>query len=120
MDELIAELHGTGPTADLTALGLLPLFNQMATVHGEFETLMADKNATDGGTLLPTLGQHWPSLERQINLLLANLAEWQALATTPALDEAIGKIDGVILQIATPALARRTKAKSDAQPAPVA
>ena len=111
MAELTTELRAAGPTADFTALGLLPLFTQMAAAHEAFEDLLADKAAAEGGESLPFIADHRPELERLVNLLLSNLAAWQELAPTPALEEAIGKIDEVIVQIATPALSRRTKAQ---------
>lgn len=114
MTALIADLTATGPAADFTALDLLPLFTQMTAAHAAFEGIVADKAATEGGTTLPTLAEHRPELERQLNLLLSTVDEWHDLAPSPASTAAIGKIDEVIVQIATPALARRTKS----QPAP--
>lgn len=117
---LLAELHGTAPTADLTLLGLLPLFNQLLTAQTAFEEIMADKAAAEGDQPLPTVAEHRPALMRRLNLLLAALEEWQDVAPTPALTAAIGQIDEVILQIATPALARRTRNQPEAPPVPPA
>jgi hypothetical protein len=47
------------------------------------------------------------------NLLLDNIATWQEIGSTPELETAIGQIDEVITQIATPALARRTRKESE-------
>lgn len=115
---LLAELRGTTPTADLTLLGLLPLFNQLASAQTAFEEIMADKAAAEGGQALPTVAEHRPKLMRRLNLLLANLEEWQDLAPTSALTAAIGQIDEVILLIATPALARRTRNQPETPPEP--
>jgi hypothetical protein len=118
MSELIAELGTPGPTADLTLLGLLPLFTQMGAAHDEFEGLMADKAAAEGGDDLPTVTANSPDLERRLNLLLAAIEEWQEVAPTPALEEAIGRMDEIIVQVAAPALARRTLAQQEPAPAP--
>jgi hypothetical protein len=118
MDDLIAELRNPAPAADIALLALKPLFDQMAAAHDSFEDIMADKAATEGGEDLPTIAENRPELVRRINLLLATLAEWQELAPTPALNEAIAKMDEVIVQIAAPALARRTKAQPEPAPTP--
>lgn len=118
MAELIAELRTAAPTADLTLLGLVPLFAQMAAAQDGFESLIADKAAAEGGLELPTIAGNRPDLERRVNLLLAALAEWQEVAPFPALDAAIAEMDEIIVQIAAPALARRTLAQQESQPAP--
>lgn len=118
MTALIADLSAVGATADLTALNLLPLFTRMAAAQADFEGIVADKVATEGGTPLPTLAEHRPELERQLNLLLSVIDEWHDLAPTAASTAAVGKMDEVIVQIATPALARRTKSVPDPVPTP--
>ncbi len=117
MTALIADLKKPQSTADLAAITQTALFANMVQAQTALETLAADKAATEGGQTLPTLSEHRPQLERRINLILNNLAEWQALAPTPALNEAIAKMDEVITTLMAPALARRTKA--GATPAPV-
>ena len=116
MNELIAELSTPGPTADLTLLSLVPLFDRMTDAQDTFESLIADKAAAEGGNDLPTVSKNRPELERRINLLLDTIEEWQEVATTPALEEAIGQMDEIIVQIAAPALARRTAAQQDPPP----
>ena len=116
MNELIADLKSPQSTVDLAALNFAPLFAALVSAQAGFEDLMADKAATKGGELLPTVAEHRPALVRQVNLLLAVIAEWQAVASTPELEAAIGKMDEVIVQIATPALSRRTRANAEPQP----
>ena len=53
-----------------------------------------------------------------MNLLLDKIATWQEIGSTPELETAIGQIDEVITQIATPALARRTRKESEPPVAP--
>ncbi|MGL4400954.1 MAG: DUF6261 family protein [Luteolibacter sp.] len=118
MTALIADLNATGPAADFTTLDLLPLFTQMTAAHAAFEGIVADKAATEGGNSLPTLAEHRPELERQLNLLLSTIDEWHDLSPSPASTAAIGKIDEVIVQIATPALARRTRSQEEPAPTP--
>ena len=56
---------------------------------------------------------HRPQLEQYPKLLLENISVWQEIASTPELEEAIGKIDEVITQITTPTLARRTRKETE-------
>ena len=119
MSELIAELYTPGPTADLTLLGLLPLFEQMAKAQDAFEGIIADKAAAEGGIDLPTDTESRTELDRRLNLLLATLEEWQEVAPTPELEAAIAEMDEIIVQIAAPALAHRTLSKQEPTPAPV-
>ncbi len=95
---LIADLKKPQPTADLAAISQTAPFANMVQAQTAFEALTTDRAATEDGQTLPTLSEHRPQLERRINLILNNLAEWQAPASTPA-------------------LARRTKA--EATPGPV-
>jgi hypothetical protein len=118
MDELIEELGDAAAAADIVLLGLKPVFDQLAAAQESFEYIMADKAAAEGGVDLPTIAKNRPALVRRLNLLLDTLDEWQALVPTPALDEAIARMDEVIVQISTPALARRTKAQQEPAPAP--
>jgi len=83
-----------------------------------FEDTMADKAATEGSLELPTISENRPPLVRYLNLLLDNIATWQEIGSTPELETAIGQIDEVITQIATPALARRTRKESEPPVAP--
>ncbi|MEO5712518.1 MAG: DUF6261 family protein [Luteolibacter sp.] len=83
MTALIADLKKTQPTADLAALNLGALFTQMEAAQTTFEDIAADKSATEGGETLPTIREHRPLLELRVNLLLDNLAQWQALAPPP-------------------------------------
>jgi len=115
MEDLIADLRSPQSTADLAALDLAPLFAAMVTAQTDFEGITADKAATEGGDTLPSIATHRPALVRQINLLLSAIAEWQEVASTPALEEAISKMDEVIVQIATPALSRRTRNTEEPQ-----
>ena len=116
MDALLVDLGTPASTADLLALSLTPIFERMAQAHADFEAIAADKAATESGETLPTITEHRPLLERRMNLILANLAEWLELDATPALTEAAGRMDEVIVQVMTPVLARRTKAKNTATP----
>ncbi len=118
MDALIVDLKKPQSTADLAALTLGPLFTQMDQSQSATEDLAADKSATEGGEILPTVAGHRPLLMLRLNLLLNNIAQWQALAPTPALIEAIAKMDEVITTLMAPALARRTKAEATPAPAP--
>jgi light-regulated signal transduction histidine kinase (bacteriophytochrome) len=113
MNALIADLRSTTATADLAAISLTPLFNAMTAAQTTFEATMADKAAAEGGLELPTIAAHRPQLEQYLKLLLENISVWQEIASTPELEEAIGKIDEVITQITTPALARRTRKESE-------
>ncbi len=115
MNALIADLQRPQATADLASLILTPLFAALVTTQADFEGIMADKAAAEGGEALPSIAEHRPALIRQLNLLLSIIGEWQQVASGPTLEEAIGKMDEVILQIATPALARRTRSHSEAQ-----
>jgi hypothetical protein len=118
MNELIADLRSPVSTADLATLALVPLFTAMTTAQTAFEDTMADKAATEGGLELPTISENRPPLVRYLNLLLDNIATWQEIGSTPELETAIGQIDEVITQIATPALARRTRKESEAPVVP--
>jgi len=118
MNELIADLRSSASTADLAALALAPLFTAMTTAQTAFENTMADKAASEGGLELPTISENRPPLVRFLNLLLDNIATWQEIGSTPELETAIGQIDEVITQIATPALARRTRKESEAPVVP--
>ena len=120
MVKLITDLQSPASAADLAALSLTPIFTKMVQAQTDFENLMGDKAAAEGGQTLPTIAEHRPRLERNLNLMLSNLATWLELDPNPALTEAAGRIDEVIVQIATPALARRTKAKADAPADPPA
>jgi hypothetical protein len=111
MTALIADLGKASATADLTALNLLPLFNQLSAAQSAFEEIVAEKTAVEGGETLPTFAEHRPELERQLNLLLAAIEEWHDLAPSPASTAAVGQMDEIIVQIATPALTRRTKSE---------
>ena len=118
MDALISDLQAPDATADLAALSLTPLFDQMVQAQSDFESIMADKAAAESGASLPTISENRPPLEHQLNLILANLNTWLELDPTPELTEAAGRMDEVIVQIMTPALARRTRATPDAPAAP--
>jgi hypothetical protein len=113
LNALIADLTTIDSTADLTTLDLLPLFTNLTTAQSDFENLVAEKAAVEGGIELPTTYTHRPELERQLNLLLDMIEEWHDLVPTPATTAAIAKMDEIITTISTPALARRSKAKSD-------
>ena len=118
MNELIDDLRSPASTADLAMLALTPLFTAMTAAQATFEDIMADKAATEGGLELPTISEHRPPLVRYLNFLLDSLDIWQEIGSTPELEEAIGQIDEVITQIATPALARRTRKESETAEVP--
>jgi N-acyl-L-homoserine lactone synthetase len=118
MTALLTDLSTPEATADLTAVNLLPLFQLVRTSQNTFEEIVAEKNVTEGSDPLPTLAQHRPHLERQLNLMLATIDEAQTIGSAAVAASAIGQIDEVIVQIATPALARRTKSESTPPPAP--
>lgn len=118
MNELIKELGEAGPTADLAAITLAPVFAAMVAAQAAFEAVISAKNTTEGADDTPTITEHRPLLVRQLNLLLDIVAEWQVISPSPALELAISKMDEVIVQIATPALARRTLAET-VKPEPV-
>jgi hypothetical protein len=119
MDSLIKDLQTAAATADIAALSLTPLFEQMVQAQSDFEALMADKAAAESGASVPTISENRPALEHHLNLILASLNTWLELDPNPELTEAAGRLDEVIVQIMTPALARRTKSTPAAPADPV-
>lgn len=106
---LFADLDQDPSQADLTLLGLTPLYAGLQSAQEKFETLTSDKTDEEALENLPLIRVQAPQLRRRLNLLLANFAEWETLEPSEAVQATTAKLDEIIIEVMGPVRARRTR-----------